>query len=182
MRHQKTYRKFGRSSSHRMAMMKNLATSLLEHGKIETTTAKAKDLRRVVEKLITKAGSGSLAARREALAYLTKKPVAHKLVNDIAPKFKSRPGGYTRIIKLGQRQSDAADMAVIELVEEDYKPKAKKKKRAAKVEKKAEEKKEAKAEEVAEDAPQKESAAEESAPVEESTEEVAPAEEEKKEE
>lgn len=149
MRHRKSYSKFGRSPSHRRALMRNLATSLLAHEKVETTLAKAKDLRRVTERLITLAGSDTLHARRRAYNYLYSKPVVHKLFAEIGPKYKERPGGYTRIIKLGQRSSDAAELAVIELVQEDYSPKAKKKSKArskAKSKTKAKQAKEEKAE------------------------------------
>lgn len=140
MRHGIAGRKFSRTSSHRKAMFANLATSLLEHGQIKTTVAKAKDLRRVVEPIITKAKKGDLAARREVMKTIQNKEVVQKLFDEIAPAFASRPGGYTRVLKAGFRQGDAADMAIIELTE---KPKAK----AAKPAKEAKaDKKEAKAE------------------------------------
>jgi len=124
MRHQKAFRKFSRSSSHRRALFRNMATSLLQHGKIETTVAKAKDLRRVSEKLITLAGEDTLHRRRQALSYLLSKEVVHNLFSEIGPRFKQRPGGYTRITRTRVRAGDAAEMAVIELVEEDYTPKS----------------------------------------------------------
>ncbi len=129
MRHQKSLRKFRRSPSHRKALFRNLATSLIKEEKVETTVPKAKDLRRVVEKLITLAGEDTLHRRRQAYAYLTSKKVVHKLFADIGPRFKARPGGYTRVIRTRNRFGDAAAMAVIELVQEDYSPKAKKKAR-----------------------------------------------------
>lgn len=122
MRHGIAGRKFSRTSSHRKAMFANLATSLLEHGQIKTTVAKAKDLRRVVEPIITKAKKGDLAARREVMKTIQNKEVVQKLFDEIAPAFATRPGGYTRVLKAGFRQGDAADMAIIELTE---KPKAK---------------------------------------------------------
>lgn len=129
MRHQMALRKFGRSSSHRKAMFRNLATALIEHERIETTISKAKDLRRVTEKLITLAGEDTVAARRAAYGYLNSKTVVHKLFAEIGPRFKARPGGYTRIIRSRVRAGDAAQLAVIELVAEEYKPKQKSKKR-----------------------------------------------------
>ena len=122
MRHGIAGRKLSRTSSHRKAMFANLATSLLEHGQIKTTVAKAKDLRRVVEPIITKAKKGDLAARREVMKTITNKEVVSKLFDEIAPSFAKRPGGYTRVLKAGFRKGDAADMAIIELTE---KPKTK---------------------------------------------------------
>ena len=112
-------------------MFRNLATSLFEHGKIETTVAKAKDLRRVVEKLITVAGEDTLHRRRQAYGYITSKPVVHKLFAEIGPQFKTRPGGYTRVVRTRRRAGDAAEMAVIELVQEEYKPAKKKGRRGS---------------------------------------------------
>lgn len=109
-------RKLGRTSSHRKALLRHLATALLEHEKIETTEAKAKELRKVAEELITLAKQGGLPARRQALGYLMKEDVTTKLFETIAPKYAERNGGYTRMYKLGPRQGDAAPMAVIELV------------------------------------------------------------------
>ncbi|MGI6524970.1 MAG: 50S ribosomal protein L17 [Bdellovibrionota bacterium] len=125
MRHSKAFRKFNRTPSHRRAMLRNLATSFLKHGKIKTTLQKAKDLRGVVEKYITLAGEDNLHNRRLAYSYLTDKAVVHKLFAEIGPKYKTRPGGYTRILKLDRRAGDAAKMAFIMLVEEDYQPKVK---------------------------------------------------------
>ncbi|MBI1362379.1 MAG: 50S ribosomal protein L17 [Proteobacteria bacterium] len=118
MRHGVAGRKFSRQSDHRKAMLGNLATSLLKHGQIKTTLAKAKDLRRVVEPLITKAKKGDLAARREVMKTVTEKGVVARLFDEIAPAFKARNGGYTRVLKAGWRQGDAADMAIIELVDQ----------------------------------------------------------------
>lgn len=116
MRHGCSGRKFGRTSSHRMAMLRNMVTSLLREEQIETTVAKAKDLRREVEKMITLGRKGGLAARRQAYSYVQDKAVVHKLFAEIGPRFKERPGGYTRVIRTGVRHGDAADMAVIQLV------------------------------------------------------------------
>lgn len=116
MRHGVAQKKLGRTTTHRRALMRNMATSLFRHEKFETTVEKAKSLRPVAEKLITMARKDSLAARRKAYSYLTDKKIVHKLFADIAPRFASRKGGYTRIYKLGQRAGDAAHMALIELV------------------------------------------------------------------
>ena len=116
MRHQVTQKKLNKPTPHRRAMLRNMATDFFRHGRAETTIARAKALRPVVEKLITKARTGSLSARRDALGYLMDKEVVHLLFTEIAPKFATRPGGYTRILKTGFRVGDAADMALIELV------------------------------------------------------------------
>ncbi|WKZ56343.1 MAG: 50S ribosomal protein L17 [Bdellovibrionota bacterium] len=117
MRHGVAFRKFARTTSHRRAMFRNLATSLLLSEHCETTIQKAKDLRRVVEPLITLAREDTLAARRRAYSYLLNKQVVHKLFADIGPRFKARPGGYTRIVRTRSRPGDAADMAIIQLVD-----------------------------------------------------------------
>lgn len=109
-------RKLGRTSSHRKALLRHLATALFEHEKIETTEAKAMDLRRVAEDLITLAKRGDLSARRQALGYLMSEDVTTKLFETIAPKYTERNGGYTRVYKTGPRRGDAAPMAIIELV------------------------------------------------------------------
>ena len=111
------HRNLGRNSSQRRAMLRNMTTSVLKYGQIETTEAKAKEVRRVVEKMITLGKDNSLASRRSALAYLMKKSVVYKLFEEIAPKYAERNGGYTRIIKTGTRRGDAAEMAIIELVD-----------------------------------------------------------------
>lgn len=134
-------RKLGRTSSHRKAMLSNMATSLLRYERITTTLPKAKDVRRIVEKLISKAKKNTLASRREAGKVIRDKEVLKKLFSQIGPKFKGRPGGYTRILKLGQRKGDNASLALIELVEK-VAPVVKKKKE--KVEKKPREIKEKK--------------------------------------
>ena len=116
MRHKHGYKKLGRTSSHRKALLKNLAIALVTNGKIETTVAKAKTLRSYVEKLITKAKKGDFNAHREVFAYLQDKEATKKLLNEIAQKYETRNGGYTRIIRTRIRRGDAAPMAFIELV------------------------------------------------------------------
>src|SRR3954452_15038940 len=114
----------GGSASHQKLIVANLATSLFEHGRITTTEAKARVLRPVAERLITKAKKGDLHNRRQVHSTIRDKGVVHALFEDIAPRYAERPGGYTRITKLGPRKGDNAPMAVIELVTEDYTPKA----------------------------------------------------------
>ena len=116
MRHQKSGRKLSRSASHRWALMRNMITSLLRDEKIKTTDAKAKELRRWVDRVITLGKRGSLHARRQVLAVVQDKAVVRKLFDTIAPRFKDRPGGYTRIVKIGIRRGDAAPVSIIELV------------------------------------------------------------------
>lgn len=118
MRHNKTGRRLGRTTSHRIAMFRNMVTSLLNHERIVTTDAKAKEIRSVAEKMITLGKRGDLHAHRQAAAYIREKSIVTKLFATIAPRYKDRQGGYTRIIKLGQRLGDAAFLSVIELVEE----------------------------------------------------------------
>ena len=117
MRHQKSGRKFNRDTDHRKAMMRNLCTSLLESGRITTTEARAKELRRWVERLITAAKAQDIAARRHVAAEVTKPEVAEKLFANLVPRLAERPGGYTRIIRKGPRVGDAAPMVIIELVD-----------------------------------------------------------------
>jgi large subunit ribosomal protein L17 len=117
--------RLGGSPAHQKLILANLATALFEHGRITTTEAKARVLRPVAERLITKAKKGDLHNRRLVLATIRDKGVVHALFEDIAPRFAERPGGYTRITKIGPRKGDNAPMAVIELVTEDYAPKAK---------------------------------------------------------
>jgi large subunit ribosomal protein L17 len=126
MRHRNAGRKFKRTPEHRKMLLRNLATALLEHGKIQTTQAKAKEIQPYTEKLITLAKDGwNLNNFRRALAVLTSKKVAFKLFHEIGPRFKDRPGGYTRIYKLAKvRQGDAAPMAVIALLGEEETVKA----------------------------------------------------------
>ena len=116
MRHLKSGRKLSRNSSHRWALMRNLVTSLLRDEKIQTTDPKAKELRRWADRVITLGKEGSLHARRQALGIVQDKAVVRKLFDTIAPRFKERAGGYTRIIKIGWRRGDAAQMSLIELV------------------------------------------------------------------
>ena len=117
MRHRLKGRKLTRTSSHRRATLRNLATSLFRHGRVKTTTAKAKELRPFAERLITLARRGDLHARRLVARRIQDSAVLGKLFDDIGPRFRERPGGYTRILKLGHRKGDAAEMALIELVD-----------------------------------------------------------------
>jgi large subunit ribosomal protein L17 len=117
MRHAKAGRQLRRTSEQKLALMRSLAASLIEHGAIETTEAKAKELRPFVEKLITKARSGTLHDRRMAIRHVHRRATADKLFQEIGPKFAARHGGYTRILKTGHRKGDGAEMARIELVE-----------------------------------------------------------------
>ncbi len=119
MRHGKHGRRFNRSSSHRKAMLANMAAALIKHEQIKTTLPKAKDLRPVVEKLITLGKRGDLHARRQAIAQLQDLPMVRKLFDVLGPRYEERAGGYTRIIKAGFRYGDAAPMAVIEFVDRD---------------------------------------------------------------
>jgi large subunit ribosomal protein L17 len=123
MRHKKAVAKLGRTKEHRKAMLRNMVTSFFEHEKIKTTNAKAKELRRIVEKMITLAKRGDLHARRQALSYIRKKGVTAKLFEEIAKRYEGRNGGYTRIIKLGNRQGDNAPISFIELVGKEDKGK-----------------------------------------------------------
>jgi large subunit ribosomal protein L17 len=117
MRHRKAGRSLRRTSEQRLALLRNLATSLIERGGIETTEAKARELRPFVEKLITKAKTGTLHARRNAVRDVQKRAAADRLFRELGPKFATRKGGYTRIVKTGHRKGDGADMARIELIE-----------------------------------------------------------------
>ena len=112
-------RKLGRPTAHRNLMLRGLVTYLFEYGKIETTLTRAKEVRALAEDMITLAKKNTLSSYREALGYITKEDVAKKLFVEIAPKYENRNGGYTRIYKLGPRRGDAAEMAIITLVEED---------------------------------------------------------------
>jgi len=118
MRHRKAGRQLRRTTEQKLALMRNLASSLIEHGYLRTTEAKAKELRPFVEKLITKARAGTLQARRLAIRHIHKRATADKLFKEVGPKFAKRIGGYTRILKLGHRKGDGAEMARIELVED----------------------------------------------------------------
>jgi large subunit ribosomal protein L17 len=132
MRHGKSGRRLGRTTSHREAMFRNLVTSFLNHEKITTTDAKAKEIRSVAEKMITLGKRGDLHSLRQAASYIREKSVVTKLFSTIAPRYKDRAGGYTRIVKLGVRQGDAAPVSLIELVEEEMKPQKVRKQPAAK--------------------------------------------------
>ena len=110
------HRNLGRNSSQRRALLRNMTTSVLKYGKIETTEAKAKEVRRIVEKMITLGKAGNLHDYRQALAYLTEEDVANKLFDEIAPKYEDRQGGYTRVVKAGYRRGDGTPMAIVELV------------------------------------------------------------------
>ena len=128
MRHQRSGKKLGRDSAHRKALYSNLAGALIEHGRIETTEAKAKAVKPFAEKMITLGKRGDLHARRQALAALRSNHVVHQLFADVAPRFAERPGGYTRIVRIGPRQGDAAEMVYLELV--DYEPVQRRSRRA----------------------------------------------------
>ena len=117
MRHKRAGKKLGRDSSQRRALYANLAGALIEHGRIKTTEAKAKAVKPIVEQMITLGRRGDLHARRQALAFLRSQDVVHKLFSDVGPRFADRPGGYTRIVKLGPRSGDAAQMVYLELVD-----------------------------------------------------------------
>ncbi len=117
MRHQKKGRKLGTDASHTDAMLKNLATALLTNERIKTTEARAKEVRPLVEKIITWGKKGDIHSRRLAMAQLGDKELVHKVFADVAPRFESREGGYTRILKLGPRKGDAAPMVMMELVD-----------------------------------------------------------------
>jgi large subunit ribosomal protein L17 len=120
VRHQRKGKKLGRDASHRKALYSNLAGALIEHGRIKTTEAKAKAVKPIAEKMITLGRRGDLSARRQALAYLRSQEVVHQLFAEVAPRFADRPGGYSRIVKIGPRFGDAAEMVYLELV--DYVP------------------------------------------------------------
>jgi len=119
MRHKKLGRRFGRDSSHRQAMFSNMAAALIKHEQIVTTLAKAKDLRRVMDKYVTLAKKGDLHSRRIAAARMGDEAMVKKLFETIAPRYKSRSGGYTRVLKAGYRYGDSAPVAVIEFVDRD---------------------------------------------------------------
>jgi large subunit ribosomal protein L17 len=117
MRHQRSGKKLGRDASHRRALYSNLAGALIEHGRIKTTEAKAKAVKPIAEQMITLGRRGDLHARRQALAFLRSPDVVHKLFSDVGPRFADRPGGYSRIVKVGPRAGDAAKMVYLELVD-----------------------------------------------------------------
>jgi large subunit ribosomal protein L17 len=120
MRHQRTGKKLGRDAAHRKALYANLAGALIEHGRIRTTVTKAKAVRPLAEQMITLGRRGDLHARRQATAVLRSRDVVHKLFAEVAPRFKDRPGGYSRIVRIGPRPGDAAEMAYLELVDDEY--------------------------------------------------------------
>jgi len=141
MRNQKTGKKLGRNSSHRKAMFRNMATSLFKHEQIETTNAKAKELKPIAEKMIGLAKRGNLHARRQALAYLKDKTATHRLFEEIKDRYLNRQGGYVRIIKKGNRKGDGAPVSIIQLLPgEEIKKKAKAKKKSPAKDAKAESK------------------------------------------
>ena len=117
MRHRKGGRKLGRTSAHRKAMLRNMVTSLLDVERVETTDAKAKEVQRLAERMITLGKRGNLHARRQALSVIRSRGVTAKVFDELATRFKDRPGGYTRIMKLGSRAGDAAPVSIIELVD-----------------------------------------------------------------
>jgi len=127
MRHQLSGKKLGRNSSQRKALLRSLVTSFVQKERIRTTLSKAKATRPIAEKMITLAKTNSLHTRRQALQYIYNKDAVKKLFEDIGPRFTERPGGYTRIIKLGPRAGDGAEMAILELVGSEFKKKEKKK-------------------------------------------------------
>src|SRR3989338_8134771 len=119
MRHQVAGRKLGKTSSHRWAMFRNMATSLVEHERIETTLHKAKEMRSIADHLITLGKRNDLHARRQTLSFIRSPLVVDKIFSELAPRFKNRNGGYTRVLHLGERVGDAAQMAVIEYLPDD---------------------------------------------------------------
>jgi large subunit ribosomal protein L17 len=126
MRHAKHGGKLSRTSAHRKAMLRNLVTSLIDHERIETTDAKAKELRRLADRMITLGKRGDLHARRQALAVIRKRETTAKLFDELADRFRERPGGYTRVLKTRRRAGDAAPLSIVELVEAMEAPSAKK--------------------------------------------------------
>lgn len=119
MRHRMSHRKLGRTSAHRKALFRNQLTALFTHERIITTVAKAKELRPMAERMVTLAGTGTLPARRKVLGMVSDKDVVRRLFEEIAPRFTERPGGYTRIMRLGRRRGDGAELAIIEFVDYD---------------------------------------------------------------
>ena len=117
MRHQRSGKKLGRDSSHRRALYANLASQLIEHERIQTTLAKAKAVRPLAEQMITLGRRGDIHARRQAVAFLGSKDIVHKLFDELGPRYAERPGGYSRIVRLGPRPGDAAEMVYLELVD-----------------------------------------------------------------
>jgi large subunit ribosomal protein L17 len=129
VRHRKSGRKLGRDASHRKALYANLTGALIEHGRIKTTVAKAKEVRPIAEQMITLGRHGGVHARRQALKFLRSQDVVHMLFSDVGPRFKDREGGYSRIIRIGPRLGDAAEMAYLELVDFTPEPPAPRRRR-----------------------------------------------------
>ena len=178
MKHRVGYNRLGRKPAHRKALHRNMVTSLFKHERIRTTKAKAREIRRTAEKMITRAKIDSVHNRRMVARDIKDKAILAKLFTDIAPRYVARPGGYTRMLKIGLRQGDASEMVLLELVEEEFEAKTSKKAKPAASEKKAatkptEEAKEASAE--AEAAPAEEAAAAEEATAETGADEAAEA-------
>ena len=132
MRHQVKGRKLRRPTAHRLALLRNLVTSFLEKERVKTTLAKAKEARPLAEKMITLGKTGTLHARRQVMAFVRKESVVAKIFDDLGARFGQRPGGYTRIVKLGRRLGDGAQLAMLELIGAEYKKKEKKKKEKGK--------------------------------------------------
>lgn len=147
MRHRKDNRKLGRTVSHRKALLSNLASALFEHKHVKTTTAKAKEVQRFADRLMTFAKRGSLADRRQVLRLIRDRHIVKSLFEEIAPQYKDRNGGYTRVIKLGQRRGDGAELALVELVGYEGVLVEKQKSRAEEKAEKAEKKEEKKSDE-----------------------------------
>ena len=137
MRHLVKKKKLGRNSAQRRALLRSLVTSFLEKERMRTTLAKAKAAKPLAEKMITLAKKDTLHAKRQALSYIYKKPVVKKLFEELGPRFSERPGGYTRIVKIGPRAGDGAEMAILELVGSEFEKKVKKKKEKGKAKPKA---------------------------------------------
>ncbi len=137
MRHLVKKKKLGRNTAQRRALLRSLVTSFLEKERMRTTLAKAKAAKPLAEKMITLAKKDTLHAKRQALSYIYKKPVVKKLFEELGPRFSERPGGYTRIVKIGPRAGDGADMAILELIGSEFEKKAKKKKEKGKAKPKA---------------------------------------------
>jgi large subunit ribosomal protein L17 len=129
VRHRKSGRKLGRDASHRKALYANLTGALIEHGRIKTTVAKAKEVRPIAEQMITLGRHGGVHARRQALKFLRSQDVVHMLFSDVGPRFKDREGGYSRIVRIGPRLGDAAEMAYLELVDFTPEPPAPRRRR-----------------------------------------------------
>jgi large subunit ribosomal protein L17 len=153
MRHNVGYRKLGRTSAHRRALLRNLATDLFRHERLKTTLPKARELRPYAERLITLARRDDLHARRQVLRQISDKTVVKKLFDTLGPRFATRPGGYTRALKLGPRLGDGADMAIVELVGSEPTFKKQKDDKKARRERKAKAEEKAQAEAAAAEAP-----------------------------